>query len=166
MEPVTLTAIGTVGTLASVLIQLWREFRPVRATAVSEAALRRLEIARREHTAEIRALRDTVLTVRPKSLGCEEKGRENRLEEEARYLNAMGFDVIFEEVDHGYGLAIPLSAESALVLWISEHYPSSAPTVVIWEPPVIDSIEFSEGSWSEDRYLAEIVAAVYPTLTS
>lgn len=83
----------------------------------------------------------------------------HRLNMEAELLSDMGFDVIYEPLDEGYGVALTLSDDLTIAFLISLLYPSQAPLVFLKTDSEIEQIEFAPSSWQAEHTLAEVVSA-------
>ena len=82
-----------------------------------------------------------------------------RLRVEAIELSEMGFEVVFEEVDNGYCLVLPLKEDLILIFSISRQYPYQPPIVLKKTPSDLMQIEFEHDAWQTDFSLAQIVSA-------
>lgn len=83
-----------------------------------------------------------------------------RLRIEATLLSAMGFEVLYEPIGKGYGLAVAVSDDLVLAFWLSISYPDHAPDVYMKTRSEIDKIEFEVNAWEENHSIAEIVSAI------
>jgi len=72
----------------------------------------------------------------------------------------MGFDVVYERIRDGYGLALIIEQGLTLAFWISPDYPAEAPQVFMYSADVIDRIDFVPGAWEEPHTIAEVVRAI------
>jgi len=119
----------------------------------------RLQRAQHEH--ELLLLRLKTAPARTEARGTVGDGPFlARLNTDAALLFQMGFEVIYEPIRNGYGLALIIDENSTLAFWISPDYPVAAPHVFMHSADLIDRIEFVPGAWEEDHTLAEVVQAI------
>jgi hypothetical protein len=83
-----------------------------------------------------------------------------RLRIDALLLSRMGFEVVYEPIGKGYGVAIPASNDLILAFWISRDYPYEAPDVYVSTQRQIDKIAFEDDAWEENHTIADIVSAI------
>jgi hypothetical protein len=84
----------------------------------------------------------------------------NRLTMEAGLLSEMGFDVVYEPLDAGYGLALTISKDLTVAFLIPLSYPNQAPLVFIKTASNIEQIDFAPDTWQADHTIAEVVSAL------
>jgi hypothetical protein len=85
--------------------------------------------------------------------------RMQRLTIEAEALSDAGYDVVFEAVEDGFGVALPV-AGSTLVVWYGPTFPSDPPLILIKTGNAIDRISFADDAWSPDERAVTAVAAI------
>jgi hypothetical protein len=83
-----------------------------------------------------------------------------RLNKDAILLFQMGFEVVYEPIRDGYGLALIIDQDFTIAFWMPPDYPVMAPQVFIHSADMIDRIDFGLGAWEEDHTLAEVVSAI------
>ena len=82
------------------------------------------------------------------------------LNTEAELLCGKGYDVTFDLVSDGYGLALFIKERLVLCFWLPPAYPQQAPKIFIMESREIDEIQFEDDAWQSNRNILEIVEAV------
>ena len=85
--------------------------------------------------------------------------RMQRLTAEAEALSEAGYDVVFEAIEDGFGVALPV-AGNTLVVWYSPTFPSDPPLILIKTGDAIDSISYAEDAWSHDERAVTAVEAI------
>jgi len=90
---------------------------------------------------------------------AETDSRMQRLTVEAEALSNAGYDVVFEAVEDGFGVALPV-ADSTLVVWYSPTFPSDPPLILIKTGDTIDRISYADDAWSPDERAVTAVAAI------
>lgn len=83
-----------------------------------------------------------------------------RLEQEAILLTHVGYDVIYELVEDGYGLALPLQDDLILAFWIPPRYPAARPGIFLATDERVESVYFDQAEWDSDYFLIDIVDAI------
>lgn len=83
-----------------------------------------------------------------------------RLNMEASALSSMNFDVLYESIADGYGVAFQISNNVTLAFWVSPLYPNQPPKVYIRTPTEVEKIEFAPDTWLPAYTIAEIVLAL------
>lgn len=149
--------------LANLIFNLWKTRRQARDKAyqreLDRNVLGEIQETRRQHEALISNLKaeKTQATVTEQQ---HYTGVLQYLCEESVLLAAMGFDVIFEPVGNGYGLALLIDADLTLALWIPPEYPQGPPEILVASSEGIDEIELNAEIWETDMMLADIVLAI------
>lgn len=149
--------ISTLSDLASKVIDIWKALKESEDKKLDREHQLKLQDAQHKHERlRERQLQDIQLKQEI------EKEFLERLAVEAELLSLMGFDVIFEPVGNGYGVALPVrNQKQILVFWLSIQYPNQPPKVLLRTTHSIEQIEFEEGAWQDDRTLAEIASALF-----
>jgi hypothetical protein len=85
-----------------------------------------------------------------------------RLEVDAKSLDQIGFDVLFETIGNGYGIALTKDEwqSQAIVFWLSPEYPKQPPLVLVKKKSAIDRIEFDADAWSNQILLSDVTTAL------
>lgn len=84
----------------------------------------------------------------------------NRLTMEAGLLSEMGFDVVYEPLDGGYGLALTISKDLTVAFLIPLSYPKQAPSVFLKTASDIEQVDFAPNTWQTEHTIAEVVSAL------
>ena len=84
----------------------------------------------------------------------------DRLTMEAEILSEMGFDVVYEPLDGGYGLALTISKDLTVALLIPLSYPNEAPLVLLKIASDIEQVDFAPDTWQAEHTIAEVVSAL------
>ena len=82
-----------------------------------------------------------------------------RLRLEAEILFQFNYTVVYESVDNGYGVALPIDSSYIIAFWLSSNYPSDAPVVYLCSETEISQITFEDRAWNKERSLAEVITA-------
>jgi hypothetical protein len=85
--------------------------------------------------------------------------RMQRLTAEAEALSDAGYEVLFEAVEDGFGVALPV-ADATLVVWYSSTFPSDPPLILIKTGDAIDRISYADDAWSPDERAVTAVQAI------
>jgi hypothetical protein len=145
--------------LASSVIDIWLLFEQRKLGQLEREHRERLQRAQHEH--ELLLLRRKAEPARTEARGA--IGPDSfmaRLNKDAILLFQMGFEVVYEPIRDGYGLALIIDQDFTIAFWMSPDYPVMAPQVFIHSADVIDRIDFGLGAWEEDHTLAEVVSAI------
>lgn len=150
---------GGLTNLASSVIDIWLAFEQRKLGQLEREHRERLQRAQHEHE---------LLLLRRRAESAETKGQDviandplmARLNGEAVLLSQMGFEVVYEPIRDGYGLALIIDQDFTIAFWMSPDYPVMSPQVFIHSADVIDRIDFVPGAWEEDHSLAEVVSAI------
>lgn len=89
-----------------------------------------------------------------------------RLQEDAQKLTEVGFDIIYECLDNGYGLALPIDNDLVFGFLIPSNYPTEAPTVLVRQGIFLEEIPFGPDSWHSTFMLIDIVEQLVPAFTN
>lgn len=176
MDPATISIIITaLGTLAKVTYDVWQRMEENKQKELDREAERLLQKAEHTHQLEIEKMRrvkaesESHPTSVPTShdLAVPDSidiapAYLSRLNTDATALSAIGFDVVFETVGSGYGIALTQDQweKQAIVFWLSEDYPRCPPLVLVRNGSRIERIEFESDAWSEATLLADIATAL------
>jgi hypothetical protein len=141
------------------VIDIWSLFERRKLGHLEREHRERLQRAQHEHE---------LLLLRRRAEYAQTEGRDvigndpfmARLNSEAILLFQMGFEVVYERIREGYGLALIIDQDFTIAFWMSPGYPVVAPQVFIHSADVIDRIDFVPGAWEEDHKLAEVVRAI------
>ncbi len=85
-----------------------------------------------------------------------------RLQKEAQKLAEMGFDIIYECVRDGYGLALPVDDDLVFGFLIPPDYPTEAPTILVKQGTTLEEIPFEDGAWSSTFMFVDILTQLVP----
>lgn len=163
--------ISSLTRLASTVIEVWKAWKDANDRHLDRVHQEKLQRHQHQHELlieNIRIKKDLLLErIRSENQtsGSPSNSVEDaliaRLEFEARILSEMDYDVIFEPVSDGYGLALLIKPNYVLVFWISNRYPEVEPRIYINTKNRIDRIDFAAGVWNPLFTLAEIVQALH-----
>lgn len=185
----TIITVANLTNLAKALYESWRsreenhghqleikleEARARHVQALEEA--RELAYQRRIHDMELRILdsshtinvQRTVFSV-PQSLPVVLEANSpllRRLQQEAEELAAMNYEVIYECVDDGYGLALPIASDVLVGFVIPPNYPDRAPLVLVKHGSALEQVPFGQDSWYPEFHFSIILAQLMPVYVS
>jgi hypothetical protein len=145
--------------LAGSIIDAWATLEKRSEGQLDREHQRQLQRAQHDHEKLLRRGKDSLASTESFVPNLSETYLE-RLRIEAILLSAMGYEVLYEPIGKGYGLAIPISDHLILAFWLSISYPDQAPDIYMKTQLEIDKIEFEGNAWEENHSIAEIVSAI------
>lgn len=148
-----------VATLAGSIIDVWAVLEERRERHLDREHLLRLQKAQHVHDLLVQRQSSNLAFESPRITHLSDTFLE-RLRIEAILLSRLGFDIVYEPIGKGYGLAVPVSDTAIVAFWLSTAYPDQAPDIYLKTQREIERIEFEENAWEESHSMAEIVSAM------
>lgn len=161
-----------IGTLAKAIYDVWRDiqdrnnYKTEKIDEKHEKELDRLhqeklQAAQHEHEITLleRKNQASFIQNRPIRPQISVDPYLDRLYQDAVRLGEKGYNVLYEPVEDGYGLALSLN-ESLFAFILLNSYPVSAPKIFELETMVVSEITFGENAWISDLFLIDVVEAL------
>jgi hypothetical protein len=145
--------------LAGKIINVWAVYSENKQKRLDREHQRELQKAQRKHERQLLKYKSKP---HESALNIPDIDKDflNRLTMEAGLLSEMGFDVVYEPLDAGYGLALTISKDLTVAFLIPLSYPNQAPLVFIKTASNIEQIDFAPDTWQAEHTIAEVVSAL------
>jgi hypothetical protein len=145
--------------LACKIIEVWIAYNEGKQKYLDRELQRELQRERHRHEVMINNYRKSKNNISSNMVDID-KSLLDRLTMEAALLSTMGFDIIYETVKNGYGLALIISDDLTLAFWILPSYPNDSPQVYIKFKTDVDMVTFGNDVWETDHTISDIVSAI------
>lgn len=149
-------AISALASLAGAIISIFSRLEQSKQSGLDREAQRELQQAQHAHE---RALLDMKRSASVATYSKQGNPLFDRLWIEGNGLSNLGYEVVFEPVGDGYGLALLVDSETTLCVWVPPNYPSAVPRVLLKTSDNIDEIDFEDGAWRPEIFISDIIGA-------